>query len=76
MKVDYDVHSVGPPVLSAKDAVDQNSFHPVHFLVAPTLKPIGDTAEGFAAGDLKLENVQVIIKLHNLECIIWTLLVM
>lgn len=70
MKVAYDVHSVGPPIFSAKDAVDQNSFFPVHFLVAPNLKPIDDIAEGFAAGDLKLENVQVMIQLHcNLECI-------
>lgn len=59
MKVDYDVKSVGPPVLSAKEAMERNSFFPVHFLVAGAFKPIGDITEGFAAADMKLENVKV-----------------
>ena len=59
MKVDYDVKSVGPPVLSAKEAVERNSFFPVHFLVAGSFKPLNDITEGFAAGDMKLENVKV-----------------
>ena len=59
MKVDYDVESVGPPVLSAKEAVERNSFFPVHFYVVHYLKPIDDITEGFAAGDIKLENFEV-----------------
>ena len=57
--MDYDVKSVGPPILSAKEAVERNSFFPVNSLVAGGLKPIGDITEGLAAGDMKLENVEV-----------------
>ncbi|KAG0562492.1 hypothetical protein KC19_9G150900 [Ceratodon purpureus] len=59
VKVEYDLKSVGPPILSAKDAMEQNSMFPVHFAVAGETKPIGDIAEGFAEGELKLEDVQV-----------------
>ena len=59
MKVEYDLKSVGPPVLSAKDAMERNSTFPVHFIVAGETKPIGDIVEGFAEGEMRLENVQV-----------------
>jgi xanthine dehydrogenase molybdopterin-binding subunit B len=59
VKVDYDLESVGPPVLSAKEAVERSSFFPVHFLVAGAFKPIDDITEGFAAGEIKLENIKV-----------------
>lgn len=59
VKVEYDVESVGPPVLSAKEAVERNSMFPVNPLVVNYYKPIGDVTEGFAAGEMKLRNVQV-----------------
>lgn len=60
VKVYYDTQSVGPPILSAKEALEQNSTFPVHFMVANSFGPIDDITEGFAAGEMKLENVEVI----------------
>lgn len=65
VKVAYDLKSVGPPVLSAKDAMERNSMFPVHFAVVGETKPIGDLVEGFAEGEMKLEDVQV----HYLQTI-------
>lgn len=59
VEVDYDLKSVSPPILSAKEAVQRCSFYPVNFLAAGAIKPIDDITEGFAAGEMKLENVEV-----------------
>lgn len=57
--VGYDTTTVGPPVLSVEDAINQNSYHQLHWLASNSMYPVGDIVNGFAGADLIIEGAEV-----------------
>jgi xanthine dehydrogenase molybdopterin-binding subunit B len=57
--VGYDTTMVGPPVLSIEDAINQNSYHQLHWLALNSMYPVGDILNGFAGADLIIEGAEV-----------------